>query len=414
MTGAAKVPHRGFCMGPPPGWLNSQLDDYCGLQALGLDNLIRLDYSNPQRMHLNQAAAWQAMLQAGPYGNRNYGALNGVSFSTNPDSQRIGRSCYNTTYPGDTAGFEWAAVFSHSNSRLHSFHEYSGPPSYNLAGKFRSYNNQPQWTKVSSGGYSGSYYIWTNATTSGLDDDYSMAEWSCIVPSGRGNLYKVEMYASGSSNSPNSYFFLYRKPTTAGRDAFPAIGYGNVNQSGTSGWKLVVSRDWHDPLLPQFIWDEFPCTSGDTLVFRFHPNYGASTPGRCVADAVRFTRGPLWRIGVRYEVGYYVKYNSSLYRCRSAHTSRSGQTPANSPGLWVYDNSPYSITITTNNIFDITNRGANGFRCTNWYNRSFCDMIDDGGPSKVPFYLGVACWINNYNYPDNLGLLYAMDMKALL
>ncbi|MBN1984613.1 MAG: hypothetical protein JW795_24010, partial [Chitinivibrionales bacterium] len=299
MTGPAKVPHRGFSMGPPPRWENSDLEAYCGLQGLGLNDVIYYDYSDRTRMNLNQAAAWQAMLQAGPYGNRNYGALSGACFSSDPDNQRIGRSCYNTAYQGDIAGFEWAAVFAHSNQRVHSFHEYAGPPAYNLAGKFRNYNNQPQWTKVSSGGYSGSYYVWTNPATSGELDDYSLAEWSCVVPASRGNLYKVEMYASGTGNSPNSYFFLYRKQTTAGRDYFPAIGFGNVNQSGSSGWKLVVSRDWQNPPDPAFVWDEFACTSGDTLVFRFHPNHGASTPGRCVADAVRFTRGPQWRVGVR-------------------------------------------------------------------------------------------------------------------
>ena len=49
----------------------------------------------------------------------------------------------------------------------------------------------------------------------------------------------------------------------------------------------------------------------------------------------------------------------------------------------------------------------------NWYNRSFCDMQDDGGQSKVPFFEIMGCNAANYFVDDNIGLLYAMGHAGL-
>ncbi len=55
-----------------------------------------------------------------------------------------------------------------------------------------------------------------------------------------------------------------------------------------------------------------------------------------------------------------------------------------------------------------------GFIREDSLNRSYYSMRDDGGPSKVPFYLLQACHINYYTADDNLGLLYAMGHDGLM
>ena len=97
--------------------------------------------------------------------------------------------------------------------------------------------------------------------------------------------------------------------------------------------------------------------------------------------------------------------------CIQAHPSQHGWHPPAVPGFWQPDTTG---EITPHDLFDITKRGANGFRCANWYNRSFCDMQDDGGQSKVLFFEGVACQISNFLVDDNLGLLYGMGHAGLI
>lgn len=44
---------------------------------------------------------------------------------------------------------------------------------------------------------------------------------------------------------------------------------------------------------------------------------------------------PIWKVGVRYEVGDRRKYDGLLYRCVQAHTSQTDWTPPAVPALWV-------------------------------------------------------------------------------
>ncbi len=55
-----------------------------------------------------------------------------------------------------------------------------------------------------------------------------------------------------------------------------------------------------------------------------------------------------------------------------------------------------------------------GFILVDSLYRSYYSMLDDGGPSKVPFYVQQTCHANTYTVDDNLGLLYAMGHNGLM
>ena len=63
--------------------------------------------------------------------------------------------------------------------------------------------------------------------------------------------------------------------------------------------------------------------------------YKAAVSG--VDDSIALTVPELydpWTIGVEYAVGVRVRYNDSLYRCLTAHTSQETWTPTDAPSLW--------------------------------------------------------------------------------
>lgn len=49
---------------------------------------------------------------------------------------------------------------------------------------------------------------------------------------------------------------------------------------------------------------------------------------------------PMWRVEHEYAVGDRVQYESTLYKCLTAHTSQSTWTPTDSPSLWVRVDDP--------------------------------------------------------------------------
>lgn len=358
MTLPAKVPNRGFCMGPPPTWTNKFGRDFMDMDTLHLEQMFYFDYSNPQEMNLNQAAAWQAQLQAGPYGNKTRGSINGKRFD-NPLYQRDCR----THYTGDTKGYEWAGFFAHSKPTFSGFHQYYPKGTYTAAGYFFNINSFPLWKEI-AGGYSGKYYEWTHRISDPGGDPHkqgtSNAYWTCVIDSP--GTYTVEMYIPYDSlNSEYCYYNLYR---ASNGSEFINIGGGSMDQKVQSdGWKTIHST------YPQ--WSTFSFSENDTIAFEFVPNYPdkkySSKYNKCAADAVRFNM-----------------------------------------------NNGYNITIKTTDIFNLNKLGNRGFRCANWYNRAFYNMQDDGGQSKVHFFMGAACQINNYLYEDNIGLLYAMGHQGLI
>lgn len=49
---------------------------------------------------------------------------------------------------------------------------------------------------------------------------------------------------------------------------------------------------------------------------------------------------PMWKVEHEYAVGDRVQYESTLYKCLTAHTSQSTWTPTDSPSLWVRVDDP--------------------------------------------------------------------------
>ena len=447
MTTPVSGTRRGIAIGRPPG--------FSSLQGMAdLDRIFQpanIDYfDNMADLRLNQAAAWQALLQSGRAGNINYGSYHGTPF-TNAVYER---NC-ETTLPAGT--YEWAAIFAHSSWTYHGFHEYRNS-GYDAGGGFFNVNNAPAWTEQSSGGFNnGKYYEWDMYWVA-----HANAEWSAVIPDGLAGIWAVDMYWVGSEvNSETSTYYMH------GDDDFRKINnIAGEPFSGTLDQTEETPDNWHT--IDWFDADEF-----DTLVFVMAPNNGGYT-GRCIADAVDFRllyAEEEWEIGVQYEVNDIVCFHGINYRCTSRHISqvdwypgkpgvylweeyisRIRVTPGNLAPIWnpnfvyyhvdecvSYENINYrcrqahysqidwkppivpalwqEVTnreITPDDLFDISNRGNGGFRLKNWYNRSFCDMQDEpGGQSKILFFEAIACAISNYYQPDNLGLLYGMGHAGL-
>jgi len=447
MTTPVSGTRRGVAIGHPP--------DFPSLQGMAdLDRIFQpanIDYfDNMADLTLNQAAAWQALLQSGRPGNINFGSYHGTQFN----DAVYERNC-ETTLP--VGSYEWAAVYAHSSWTYHGFHEYRNS-GYDAGGGFFNINNAPSWTEHGTGGLNnGKYYDW--------DMDYvahANAEWSAVIPDGMDGIWAVDMYWKGSDlNSETSYYYMhgdkdFRKIDNVAGEPFSGI----LDQTDET------ADDWHT--IDCFHAEEF-----DTLVFVMAPN-NAGNNGRCIADAVDFRlvyADEEWQIGVQYEVNdivcfhginyrctskhtsqvdwypgkpgvylweeyisrirvtpgnlapvwdpnfvYYpvgecVSYENINYRCRQAHTSQTDWKPPIVPALW---QEVTNREITPDDLFDISNRGNGGFRLKNWYNRSFCDMQDEpGGQSKVLFFEGIACAISRYTEPDNLALLYGMGHAGL-
>jgi hypothetical protein len=379
---------RVFGMGYPPNDGMPSLATMAALGNLGLNDTRY--YDNMADLKLNQAAAWQALLQSGRPGNSNWGAYQGTKFTYAPYQ----RNCQTGLSIGT---YEWAAFFAHSVPSMSVFHMYPAMGAYRVGGCFRNLIPAPAWTVKSTGGYqNGLYYEWNNQ----YEPNICEAEWTCVVPTGRGGTYQLYMYWNviPGSNSPNSYYNLF------GHKYFSVVSEGILDQTTTAGdnWNSIAT---------------FDAEGLDTLVMRIHPNFnGITHQNRCVADAVEFRMisAEPWQNGHYYTVGYFVSEAppGTKYKCKLAHTATLSKKPPNST-YWQVDATAYKIQIKPSEVYNISARGTKGFRCQNWYTRSFCEMQEDGGQSKVLFFEGVGCEISNYLVDDNLGLLYGMGHAGL-
>ena len=436
---------RGVAMGRPPGF--GPLPPMAAMGNLGLNELHHLD--DMVDLRLNQAAAWQAMLQSGGPGNINYGSFHGIPFT----DATYERACTTSLSDGY---YEWAAVFAHSSPIYDGFHQYHS--GYEPGGGFFNVNNATSWIEKESGGRAGRYYEWNF-----IYQPHAIAQWSAVIPDEMGGTYAVYMYWDYTdSNSENSYYYMHGEKDFDKLEIAGNQVAGDLDQSVSSG------DNWH--FVDYFIAEEY-----DSIVFVMAPNCTGfdNDKNRCIADAVEFrlAYAEEWdHNGVYYPAGRFVCYRGTNYSCRQSHTSQPDWSPWSAPALWKQDEFKLIITpgnlapawnydgvyypadafvsygytnykclqshysqidwkppivgalwqeVTTgeiipNDFYNINNRGANGFRLKNWYNRSFCDMQDEGGQSKVLFIEGIACCISNYLTDDNLGLLYGMGHAGLI
>jgi hypothetical protein len=130
---------RGFGMGLPPGF--SSGITLRTMSAMGNLDLNEINYyDNMADLRLNQAAAWQALLQSGKPGNSNWGAYQGTRFTYTPYQRNCQTYLTSVTY-------EWAAFFAHSSPTLSIFHMYGADGCYKTGGAFFNVNGAQAWTK---------------------------------------------------------------------------------------------------------------------------------------------------------------------------------------------------------------------------------------------------------------------------
>ena len=344
MTKRAKVPPRAFTMGHIANWFSTPTIALSKLkEAIPFDSLdlflksyfIDTDTSAPE----NTPSNWQSMLQAGPLGNTNMGAFKGERYDSSKNAQTNLYPQFNDV----CTGYEWAGIFEHSGEQGHGFNEFKVA----LHGYFASMNNVPLWTKVSSGGYRGSYYQCRNRDKYLIDGRDKIARW-----------------VTDTIQHPGFYNFYMWFPKSQENDS---KNYVNVIQRKKSGVfnHLVdksVNMRGNDPGRWWLISDSLEVLSGEVLTVWFNANHKSKeiVNDYSIADAVKFEY-----LGTGFD----------------------------------------SIVIDNEDP---------GFIREDSLNRAYYSMIDDGGPSKVPFHILQACHINCYTFDDNLGLLYAMGHDGLM
>ncbi len=360
MTRNAKVPPRGFCMGYPVHF--SGLEDYLKFQNLDLESVLYFE-----RTAADPAAStpskWQSQLQAGPYGNSNFGAFKG---DRHDDDPRTEKQNYYSQYLDDTRGYEWAGIFEHSTPNCHT-HNYGGVLHRN--GEYANITIGDKWVRQRYG-YNGSCNTYRRRNDMiddleipgysyyHLEEKCNTARWEYVV-SNPGN-YNVYMYyeANPAVNDKASYINVLVQPLTGlgskpvTRDFRQDIHV--ITHPTEQNWELLNTKSMLN------------LSVGDTVVVLLVAGYkhdpDANIQDLSIADAVWFDDG-------------------------------SSSVPT----------APFVVDDTDD-----------GFRCNNWVERSFLSMRDDGGPSKCHFFLEAACQICAYNWLDNLGLLYGMGHEGLI
>lgn len=360
MTGRSEVPPHASLIGP--AFLSSTpVQDL--KQVFYPDTLKNLHSTNYLIEDENRKTPfdWQAQLQAGPYGNINSGAYKGVSFGTQNDTDRT-----RPEYEGDTRGFEWACLYEHSGPTGTGFGTYWSGTHIPKFGNFDSFNNVPLWTRMTDGGYNGSYY---NAWYQDL-----------VIRDGQhaGNVL-IWYYVWGfNSTDPCNVYIHYTPSDSLGKKGWvnfcvdgvtkdidnskPDIQYGiSLNQSITT-YPHPPNGDpsWH--LLTRY--NPITVTTGDTLNVEFAAFAGAEIGDvAAIADAIMI---------------YNTTTGSSVIIDNDDNTADK----------WVIRGRPFT--------------------------RSFLSIRDNGGESKSKFYLTDACSICRYTWEDNLGNLYALGHNGLI
>lgn len=345
-------------MGYPAHFSNGN-EHYLKFSNLNLESYINFEWSD-STPYASTPSKWQAQLQAGPYGNTNYGAFKGVQ-NTYPKCEKV---CINDQFTLgrriDDRGFEWAGIFEHSTPNSHTFN-YSG---MHRNGAYTSMTIGPLWERVTTGGSTGKGYYRCKREDEMMDEvvgyrkikDYNReAKWIYIVQE-PGDYHVYMYYTNESSDEPHEDSSYYN----IRQDGSIATG-GWINQkvhsSGSIGNWERLTRGGTETF-----------NTGDTIEVSIAPGFWIGDPQNSkefiIADAVRFI-------------------------CNTS-------TPVVDDIVHVDDAS-----------------SREDFIAAGWKDRSYLDMRDDGGPSKAHFFLEAACQISGYNYTDNLGLLYAMGHGGL-
>lgn len=265
-------------------------------------------------------------------------------------SNEIDNTCPDKYPSWDTRGYTWAGVIEHGHREGHTFNRTAA---VSRGGNFDAVNNIPLWTKVESGGFNGtSYYISHNRDKYSIHHQHDFAaNWYHQLDTADTGWYRFEMwYEPDPSNDSYGYINI-------SHDNY-VIADGPLNQRKAYG---------NSPDNWQAIFDSVYISLGKFHSVMEHRIYVSlashyrspdTLNDRAIADAVRFVK------------------------------------LSNNDTLLVDNEHPY-------------------FYCSNWNDRHFYLMPDDGGPSKSKFFVHNVCELNLYTL-ERVGLLYAMGHEGLI
>ena len=362
MTSNASVPQRALIMGHPyNNFTQTQMLDWLKMMFKNMPVDDQQFIADPddvmERWRGSNPAHWQALLQAGPYGNINYGAAKGERFSVQSSLIRT-----HDEYLGDTRGYEWACIHEHSAANAHGFRD-----SHN--GGFASTNQTKLWTRVLSGGYSGNgcdavyftCYERDNVKHQFVDGQsgYTIlneSKYEQELPVGK---YEVYYYVpDGIANTGEVYFNAF---INENEGYFVTTDGNKQHVGGYITLQEDIGQKWVK-LLPLNNVTEINITVADAKLkvsfTAFLERYTDDGNKVVYADAVK-----------------YVKID-----------------PLPIQEFYIDNANDLDISI----------------------HRSFSSMRDDGDSSKSQFFLMNACQINNFNFLNNLGNSYALADNGLL
>jgi hypothetical protein len=376
MTNTANVPSRSFVMGTNNFIFGDSINMVRILKGYFKIDTLPMTQINHFVGKESNAYVWQSQLQKGPRGNINSGAYGDKAFGGSMDTNVIFPQ-----YGDDTLGFEWACILEHSGTQGHWFNCNNSNSHTPKSGKFVSFNNCSLWTLHTSGGYKGgSYYTCHNRVQlepyikGQRDYGSNGVHWthtfdSNVHPEGK---YHVFMwYDTSDSNDEKSWLNVCINGNVKyGRRVNQKIHYpdddGDSWQEIT--WKkekvidtTIVGTD--TTFDTSMVENRYPVylRDGDVINIEFAASLKSTNiiNDRAIADVVKLV-------------------------CDSTGDSI------------VIDNIPPTF------YSEVERK------------RTYLSMQDDGGQSKVLFYLTMACHINPFNVRNNLGNLYAMGHNGLI
>lgn len=357
MTEPSTVPNRGMAF----GGLTEYASNYDVANTLHLYELPLKQYFEFRHPN-NSPTNLQAQLQAGPLGNVNYGACNGLRFpaernQTNCIQSSLTDPRTNIVYNNlDQNGYEWIGIFEHSWPEGHTLNASHLSVNTGANGNFFNTYRGPFWGNnqlvSSTSAVNGSYY-----TVPVPHGTYKTISWRAKIPTA--GTYDIYMsYVPSSGNTTNLPVQVIELPlnnfgasTFLGKTVIDQTKHTNT-QNGNTNWEWVGKYVFNNANDSAWVLVDFN-------------GIASSISGNVYADAIKLV-------------------NSSI------------------PEI-IVDNT------------------ASSFVFSDWKDRAFEDMQDEditshASYSKALFFLTNACEISDYTFPygDCLGVLYGLTHNGLI
>ena len=444
MAMPALVPSRGFAMGGPSDY--NPLDSVMGRSMDSLKLPWFVEFTDGQNSGYN----WMSQLQAGPGGNINYGAFNGVRNPTNERNRQYCRytqladarsySPYNNRlYTNlDTNGWEWAGIYNHAAPTDFSSNCVGGgllpPQEVTLNGGFGKGALAPFWGTafhnptggyIDNSGYDNGFYHYRNDTI--VPDPYFTGYWKGKSASWR---WKIQPGQVGTNGACDVYLgYLQNATNNNAQNVMITILEASPLADGTPGgdenyWDTItVHQNAHTvSALPMNVsenqtmpyWEHLninpakgpiPIKANDWIIVQidensyFHDTAYYDTTSR---DTVKKkyetpTSGNVIADAVMFRSTNYPTIPDEIINCNTQpYIPDDAQI-----------NQPYGIF------------AATGFYTSDDVGRGFEDMQDEDtinhlALSKVPFFLSACCETNWFTKTNCIGNLFALGHNGLI